>query len=218
MPLMPDATLASDRYGFVRDYLASHPAPASGGALFDIGAGALPMKGAVEAAGYTWSGFDLAPKSADITQWDINTPFVGAARADLVLLMDVLEHTFNPGIAMRHVRDVLKPVGKVILTVPNPRWSRARTMHLVTGCIAAFTQHDLDWNHHVFATWPHIVQKLALDSDFVLERYVTLDLDEGRRPSLNPVRAAEQVVRRVIEAKDPSACGMSYAFILSHGA
>jgi SAM-dependent methyltransferase len=214
MQLVPEAGLVVNRYAFVRDYLASNPAPSDGGVLYDIGAGALPMKTAVEEAGYEWFGFDLQPKSAGVTQWDIDTPLEGERRADLVLLMDVIEHTFNPGMAMKHIHKVLSPGGTVIVTMPNPKWSRARTLHFFTGFIAAFTQADLDLNHHVFATWPHIVHRLVLDAGFVIEKYVTLDLNEGARTSFAPIHAIERLVRNAMEATDPSSRGMSYAFIL----
>ena len=49
-----------------------------------------------------------------------------------------------------------------------------------------------------------------------LEQYVTLDRDEiTPKPLglLSPVRAIEGLIRRIIEARDPSARGMSYAFV-----
>jgi 2-polyprenyl-3-methyl-5-hydroxy-6-metoxy-1,4-benzoquinol methylase len=89
--------------------------------LFDVGAETPRMKADVEAAGYEWFGFDLHPKSHDIARWDINRPFVGNRRADIVLLMDVIEHTYNPGIAMQNIAKVLKPDGRFVMTMPNPR-------------------------------------------------------------------------------------------------
>ena len=216
MLLCPEAALAEDRYAFVREYLARRPAPADGGVLFDVGAETLRMKADVEAAGYQWFGFDLHPKSHDIARWDINTPFVGNRRADIVLLMDVIEHTYNPGIAMQNIAKVLKPDGRLVMTMPNPRWSRARTMHLYTGFLACFTQHDLDVNHHVFIPWPHIMLKLVSDCGLELEQYVTLDRDEikpKRLSLMSPVLAIEGLVRTVIEWRDPTARGLSYAFV-----
>lgn len=213
MTLTPDATLDADRYAFVRKFLAETPKPPGGGVLFDIGAGPMPMKAAVEAEGYRWYGFDLHPKAPEVTPWDFNTPFVGDLRADVVLLMDVIEHTFNPGFAIRNIVNAMKPDGRLVMTMPNPRWSRARTLHLFSGEVACFTEHDLDSNHHVFATWPHIVLKLVSDAGLKVEQYVTLDGAEGRSSSFNPARAAEGLVRWAIEARDPSARGMSYAFV-----
>jgi hypothetical protein len=90
-------------------------------------------------------------------------------------------------------------------------------MHLYSGFLACYTQHDLDVNHHVFTTWPHIVLKLIVDAGLKLEQYVTLDRDEikSKPPGLmSPVWAIEGLIGRVIEARDPSARGMSYAFVV----
>ncbi len=217
----PEAALAEDRYAFVRQYLGRLPPPHGKGVLFDVGAGSLPMRNDVEQAGYEWFGFDLYPTSPEIAQWDINTPFAGDRRANVVLLMDVLEHTYNPGMAMRNIAAVLKPEGRLVMTMPNPRWSRARTMHLYSGYVACFTQHDLDVNHHVFTTWPHIVLKLVRDCGLRLEHYVTLDRDEIKAKRLSPksaILAVEALVRRAIEARDPAARGMSYAFVVRRNA
>jgi SAM-dependent methyltransferase len=220
MLLSPEASLAEDRYAFVRQYLARTPARAAGGTLFDIGAGSMPMKADVEAAGYEWLGFDLHPKSRDVAQWDVTTPFVGERRADVILLMDVIEHTYNLGIAMQNIARIMKPSARLLMTMPNPRWSRARTMHLYSGFIACFTQHDLDVNHHVFTPWPHIVLKLVLESGLTVEHYVTLDRDEIKLKRLSlasPALAIEGLVRKFIESRDPTARGMSYAFVVCGG-
>ena len=212
----PEAALAEDRYAFVRGYLARAGSSSGKAVLFDVGAGTLPMRKDVEEAGYAWFGFDLHPKSPEVVQWDINTPFKGDLRADIVLLMDVLEHTYNPGMAMENIAKVLKPGGWLVMTMPNPKWSRARTMHLYSGFLACFTQHDLDVNHHVFTTWPHIVLKLMLDCGLQLEQYVTLDRDEIKSKPLSlmtPILAAERAIRKAIEIRDPTARGMSYAFV-----
>jgi SAM-dependent methyltransferase len=212
----PEAALAEDRYAFVREYLARLPVPVEEGILFDVGAGALTMRKDVEEAGYAWFGFDLHPKSPEVVQWDINTPFKGNRRADIVLLMDVLEHTYNPGMAMENIANILKPAGRIVMTMPNPCWSRARTMHLYSGYLACFTQHDLDANHHVFAPWPHIMLKLIQDCGLTLERYVTLDRDEIKKKPLglkSPILAVEGLIRKTIEIRDPTARGMSYAFV-----
>jgi hypothetical protein len=135
--------------------------------------------------------------------------------------MDVIEHTYNPGIAMQNISKVLKHNGRIVMTMPNPRWRGARTMHLYSSFLACFTQHDLDVDHHVFTTWPHIVLKLVFDCGLKLEQYVTLDRDEIKPKPLSlmtPVLAFEGLLRGAIESCDPTARGMSYAFILRPGA
>jgi 2-polyprenyl-3-methyl-5-hydroxy-6-metoxy-1,4-benzoquinol methylase len=214
MSLQPADTLVENRYEFVAQYVAANSARTDDAVIFDIGAGALPMRNVVEAAGYRLRGFDLVPQSAEIERWDITEPFQSDAKADIVLLMDVIEHTFNPGMAIANVRSVLKPGGVILMTMPNPRWSRARTMHFLSGYIAAFDEHDLNVNHHVFATWPHIVLKMCTEAGLKMHYYATLDKLEGRKVGISPLRMVEAGLRKIMEARDKSACGMHYVFIL----
>ncbi len=50
----------------------------------------------------------------------------------------------------------MKPDGTLVMTMPNPHWSRSRIHHALHGTLANFTQHDLDWNHHVFTPLRHV--------------------------------------------------------------
>src|ERR1700730_12173604 len=40
-------------------------------------------------------------------------------RYDLILLLDVLEHLFDPASVLRNLRQVLEPTGHVVVSVPN---------------------------------------------------------------------------------------------------
>ncbi len=127
-------------------------------------------------------------------------------------MMDVIEHLPNPWAGMRNVTSSVAPGGRLLMTMPNPRWSRRRAHYLRHGTIASFTQHDLDWNHHVFTPWPHIVRKLLFDFGWEITELIVLDRDEARlKNPLNPLRLADAAVRAVIDRLDPSARGMSYA-------
>ena len=58
--------------------------------------------------------------------------------------------------------------------------------------------------------------KLVSDCGLELEQYVTLDRDEikpKRLSLMSPVLAIEGLVRTVIEWRDPTARGLSYAFV-----
>ncbi|AYJ87762.1 hypothetical protein D3Y57_19830 [Sphingomonas paeninsulae] len=96
--------------------------------------------------------------------------------------------------------------------MPNPKWSRARFHFLARGYLPAFFESDLISNHHVFTSWPHIVDRLLSDSGFQSDQYTTLDLNEGRE---NWSLAAWPVnlMCRLIEKLDPAASGFSYGFI-----
>ena len=58
--------------------------------------------------------------------------------------------------------------------------------------------------------------KLVSDCGLELEQYVTLDRDEikpKRLSLMSPVLVIESLVRTVIEWRDPTARGLSYAFV-----
>ena len=118
---------------------------------------------------------DLAPSSTDISRWDLNEPLQPPQPAGAALLLDVIEHCENPGLALRNIASVMQENGRLIVTVPNPRWSRSRIHALFCGYPTCFGQSDLDLNHHVFTPWPHILQRLLEDVGFTIDRYVTLD-------------------------------------------
>lgn len=184
----------------------------------DIGAGAGDMHSLTQKAGGKWQGFDLFPKSPEIQQWNLDKPAPNECQsAGIILMLDVLEHLNNPWLGIQHLADTLLPGGFLILSVPNPRWSRSRFSALAQGYPACFTQADLDINHHVFTPWPHIVEKLLTDTGFRIESYVTLDGPTALPgPPYNlryPLRYAFALLNQGIERYDPTACGMSYGIV-----
>jgi SAM-dependent methyltransferase len=214
----PSAIVTLDRYAFtpgqVRELQPSLPAPV----VYDVGAGLAPMRAPMEALGLAWHGFDLVPSAPGIRAWDLDHPCPApGAAAGLALMLDVLEHLRNPGLGLRHVADVLLPGGCLLLTTPNPRWSRSRLEAVRTGFPSCFTPADLELNGHVFPAWPHIVERLLGEAGLRVETYVALD---GRTAWPDhpfsfrfPFRAAHAAMNKWIERRDPTACGMSYALI-----
>jgi SAM-dependent methyltransferase len=214
----PSANLAISRYQFASQTIQRLRAKIPSELCFDIGAGDGRMKEPIEAAGMSWWGFDLAPRSPGITAWDLSAPCpLPGARAGVVMLLDVIEHLVNPGIALRHIAETLEPDGWLIMTMPNPRWSRSRIHALLYGSPACFTQSDLDFNGHVFTPWPHILIRMLHDAGLHGEGHVTLDgrtAWPGRPLSIRyPLRCAHAVANMLIERVDPSACGMSYGLV-----
>lgn len=216
--MTPAANLSLSRYEYalqcVRRLLPTLPSRE----IFDIGAGGTVMKYPVEQAGCTWRGFDLVPFSEQITAWDLTFPCpVQAASPGGVLLLDVIEHLPNPGLALANIAAILPPGGRLVMTMPNPRWSRSRIHALLHGNPACFTQADLDGNGHVFTPWPHIMLSMLCNAGFEVEDYVTLDgrygLPDGPLSIRYPVRLAHSLVLMLIERLDPSACGMSYGLV-----
>jgi SAM-dependent methyltransferase len=186
--------------------------------ICDVGAGDERLRFPIEAEGMEWRGFDLAPMNARIVRWDLDEESPVAAKgAGMVLLLEVIEHLRNPGVALRHLAEILPVGGRLLITTPNPRWSRSRLHALRTGFLACFTQRDLDLNAHVFPVWPHVLVQLLRESGFTVDSYVTLDgatVWPGRPLTLRyPLRFIHAVLNKWIERRDLSACGMSYGMI-----
>ncbi len=190
--------------------------------VYDIGAGDGSTREHVEALGLQWCGFDLHPEKAEISRWDLDDPCpVGSSDCGLVLLLEVIEHLRNPGRALRHVAQVLPAGGLLLISTPNPRWSRSRLDALRTGFLTCFTQQDLDTNSHVFPVWPHVLERLLQESGFSVVKYLCLDgaTRWPRRPLTlrYPIRFAYAAASKWLESRDPSACGMAYAILARRG-
>lgn len=217
MSLTPSQTLAESRYEYAGRLLQTLATGKPGAVVFDVGAGTGKMKSAAEAAGLTWYGFDLEPAFAEVQKWDLVDPCpLQHVKADVVLLLDVVEHLFNPGISIGHIAETMKPDGMLVMTMPNPHWSRSRIHHLVYGTPANFTKHDLDANHHVFPPLRHVLKQLLKELNLSIESYVTLDGNEAPWPKARlslsyPLMCAEAIGRKLLERMDLSSNGMSYA-------
>ncbi len=221
----PDQTLTEDRYAFAGSNVVKAIISAQRGAdsksftVFDIGAGQCPMKDVIEGAGAQWFGFDLFPVNDHVQRWNLEDLCPIQEKADFIILLDVLEHLFNPGLGLQNIRNAMAVGGKLLITMPNPRWSRSRLHFLRSGFLPAFDEHDLSANHHVFTPWPHVLEHLLESSGFEIERYVTLDKNEARDSkgqglAYFALNLLMNVVADVIENKDESSKGFSFGYIV----
>jgi hypothetical protein len=186
--------------------------------VFDVGAHDDRMRGPISALDLDWYGFDLKPGCPDVVRWDLNERCpVRDASPGIVFLLDVIEHLYNPGLAVANIAATMDPGALLVVTTPNPRWSRSRLHALMTGYPACFTESDLHHNHHVFTPWPHVIEHLLTGAGFNIERYVTIDGPYNWPAfTLSPmygVRIVHAAINKLIEWHDPSACGMSYAIV-----
>jgi hypothetical protein len=209
--------LELSRYAYAEDVAKRRLGAAGAKTIFDVGAGDGIMKRPLEAAGFKWAGFDIVPRDS-ISRWDLGHPCpVQGTAPDLVLWLDVIEHLANPGIALDHIVATMAPGATLLVTTPNPRWSRSRLWALHSGYLACFTQADLDLNRHIFPVWPHILERMLTDRGFTISEYVTLDGPTtwpGAPYSLRyPLRCAVATMMMVLERRDPTACGMSYGVV-----
>src|SRR4029077_16933400 len=111
-----------------------------------------------------------------IARWDLGHPCpVQDVAPDLVLWLGVIGHLANPDIAVDSIAATMTPGATLLITTPNPRWSRSRLWALHSGYPACFTQRDLDLNGHVFPVWPHVLERMLTERGFEIAEYVTLD-------------------------------------------
>jgi len=217
MKLPKPEVLCTNRYDFAHDVLKK--TVLKGSSLYDIGAGLAPMKEKAEALGLRWSGFDLTPQRADIAVWNLDHPFPNEnSMCDAIIMLDVVEHLKNLGSAMHNIRKVLRNKGILIISTPNPRWSKSRLFALKTGNLACFTEKDLDLNHHIFPVWPHVMCKILHDEGFVMTNYYLLEGPTAYWPKVSfsfsyILKILANLGTRLIEKLDPSACGMSYGIV-----
>ena len=210
------ANLMASRYDFAFDTLQALAPSLPSRVVFDVGPGDGRMR-RIESIGFVWRGFDQKAWG-DVSRWDLTEPCsTSEDSAGAVLLLDVIEHCLNPGLALKNISAVLQLNGRLILTTPNPRWSGSRVHTLFRGTPGGFTQQDLDENHHVFTPWPHILEKMLRDAGFEIDDYVTLDgktkLFSAPGTLFFPARFRLNIALMVMEKLDPSSCGMSYGLI-----
>ena len=171
----------------------------------------------IETSGFRWRGFDIHPWR-DVLKWDLSDPCpISDEKAGAALLLEVIEHCVNPGLALKHISDAMLENGELFLTTPNPSWSACRAHMFVRGKLSGFTQHDLTENHHVLPIWPHVLERLLQYAGFAVEAYVTL---EGKtklfdRPGklFLPARYALNLFQMIVERCDSNACGPTYGII-----
>jgi SAM-dependent methyltransferase len=112
-----------------RQLLTHHPIPAwqGEGRILDVGCGSGAFLDTMRQLGWRTHGRDPSPsacalardKGHDVRRGgaeDLDEP---DASFDVVNLNQVLEHTFSPARALRAIRRVLRPGGRLVLALPN---------------------------------------------------------------------------------------------------
>ena len=99
---------------------------------------------------------------------------------DAVVAFDVVEHCADRPRALRELGRVLRPGGRLLLSVPAYRW--------------AWSDHDIRAGHHTRYTRPRIVAELR-DAGFEVDRA------SYAFTSTFPLFAAERLVRRIRPAR-----------------
>lgn len=206
------------RYDFAEDLVVRKSGSLKPPVVFDVGAGKALMRSPVERAGLSWLGFDLDTSTPGVEAWDLANPCpLQGQKAGLILLMDVIEHLLNPGLALDNLGAALADGGYLLISTPNPRWSKSRLHALLTGFPSSFTQSDLDLNRHVFPVWPHVLCRILEERGFLIEEYCLLRGKYGW-PALSPLssyplRLLNALFCKTVERMDATAVSLDYAFV-----
>jgi 2-polyprenyl-3-methyl-5-hydroxy-6-metoxy-1,4-benzoquinol methylase len=130
--------------------------------ILDIGCGDGLIFDALQPYGQVWGvEADAATLTAAgrwrhrIANQRFDVSYQPGRRYDLILMLDILEHLPDPESALSHARSLLKPHGKLLMTVPafNLLW----------------TTHD-DLNHHYVRYTKHSFGRLANAAGVKLEQ------------------------------------------------
>lgn len=98
------------------------------GRFLDVGCGAGELLTDMAAAGYEVYGTEVSPAAfqaippalhARVTVGELENCRFPAMFFDLIMLSDVLEHTYNPLKTLRVVASILRPNGYLVVSVPN---------------------------------------------------------------------------------------------------
>jgi len=211
-----DNNLNVSRYGWSKKVLKKINSQSESKRVADVGCKNDKMKRVVNEFNMDWVGFDRNPENGVVKKCDIEMSKLGG-KFDIVMMLDVVEHLNNPWIGMSNISKSIKRGGYLVLTTPNPLWSRSRFHALVKGVPSCFTKSDLKLNHHVFTPWPHIIKKLLTDNEMEIKKYVTIDGKSNipKDPSglWYLARVSFAISRMALEYYDKKSCGMSYGLI-----
>ena len=172
---------------------------ASGDAL-DFGAGTGSLTRRLAAAGRYRSvmGADLYPRAADLPQaigWiegDLNGALpLPAARFDVIVAAEVIEHLENPRAVCRELYRLLRPRGQVLLSTPNNESWRALVALLVRGHFVAFG--DTAYPAHITALTRLDLARVLSEAGFLDVAFTFTEV--GGIPGL-PSRSWQSVLGR----------------------
>jgi ubiquinone/menaquinone biosynthesis C-methylase UbiE len=157
--------------------------------FLDAGCGTGLFTKVAVARGANITAIDIAPKLVELTKK--KNPTINALEAsllqlpfadnsfDYVISSDVIEHTTDPYAATRELIRVLKPNGKICITVPN------RTFWYFSVKIANFFKMR---DYQGFENWVHYneFRKFLIKNNITINNYKGVHLFPFFFPFLNP--------------------------------
>lgn len=186
-------------------------------AIFDVGTQNEQLTNYLNSEGLILKSFDIFPKSSSVIRWDIEEPCPISAKADIIVFLEVIEHINNPVLALKNINDVLKPGGLLILSTPNPEWSRSKIEFILRGEMTMFTQNDLNVNHHVYPAIPKILKYQLEQLGFIDIRYKRLGtktrlFDTNLLSKRLPIQMMLRIFCKFLEVLNPRTVGGIYGF------
>jgi 2-polyprenyl-3-methyl-5-hydroxy-6-metoxy-1,4-benzoquinol methylase len=188
--------------------------------VYDVGAGNSVLEEEIRMLGGRITGFDYKPRKEGIIELNLERPIAAEltnGRPDIILLLEVIEHLFNPGLAVLNLAKMAKPGTHLILTTPNPYWSVIRLKFFFLNVFPMFEKSDLDNNHHVFTAWPHVIEKLLADNGFEVQHKFTIG-QRAKFPRFSfdlryPGKIIVYFLRKVLEKFSSSSAGMCFGIV-----
>ena len=140
------------------------------GRLLDVGSGKGRFLVAARDAGWDVVGVEFAPATAAATTANYGIPVISGdfldvpieGEFDVVTMWHVLEHLPDPAAALRRAAGLLRPGGRLVVSVPNIGSTQARL-----GGEAWF---HLDPTRHLFHFSPRSLGAMVERSGFAVER------------------------------------------------
>ncbi len=179
------------------------------GTLLDVGCGVGALVALARKKGWDAVGIDPSPKAVELAKQvldlEIRQAYLQDADLepesfDVIVLLAVLEHAFEPVAVMNHVRRFLKPGGRVIFSTPN---LDNLTYHLMRA------KPEYDWfikehiNHFTITTHRALLEKTGfMQPEFHMCGHFAIEkADEGTKllPTATFPRAARKLFAESLE-------------------
>jgi hypothetical protein len=199
----------TNRSFFAFEMLDNYFAKAPNTTISDIGSGFGFMQSKIESIGGTWQPFDYVKKIDKSIIWDLNNPCPVNEKTGTAIFLEVLEHLSNPQLGLKNISNHIEKDGILILSVPNPAWSKNRLNLLLKGTLFSFQPKHLAENH-IFTPWHHIVEHLLKEVGFEVLEYAIIDEPKGSGGFKYFIKSK---IERFIEKKDNKAKGISYGIV-----
>ena len=105
------------RYRESNRFIARH----ASGKVLDVGCGDMSFRSMVVACADEYDGLDVDRRNPDVKYiGDVqNMHMIAAERYDTVLCLELLEHVSQPSIALSEISRVMRPGGRLIISVPH---------------------------------------------------------------------------------------------------